>query len=267
MNPISDYLKMALEVSVFAVGIYAVMRFLRETRGAGVIRGLSLLLLIGIVTFSVLINTFELRRLEKVALQITQFAILGLIVVFQPEIRRAIVHLGETPIFAAFRRKERSVPRLLRGVARLAKDRVGALIAIEREGSLANFTASGILLDAEINSYLVESIFSKSSPLHDGAVVVRDNRIVAAKCVLPLSENPAIDKRLGTRHRAAVGLTEECDALAVVVSEETGKISYALNGKLTHNITLEQLEMAIEASLGLPGRKPRREPAAEVATS
>jgi diadenylate cyclase len=231
--------------------IYAVLRFLRETRGTGVIRGLSLILVVGVIAIYVLIDQLRLQHLQVIFDQFTSIAIIGLIIVFQPEIRRAIVHLGESPIFGRFFRREiKALPRLLRGVARLSKDRVGALIAIEREGSLSDVTASGVMLDAELNSYLVESIFAKSSPLHDGAIVIRDNRIVAAKCLLPLSESQDIDRRLGTRHRAAVGLTEDSDALAVVVSEQSGKISVASAGKLQHDISLEELERAVEEALG-----------------
>lgn len=242
---------MVLEVAVFTVGIYLVLRFLRETRGTGVVRGLSVVLIFGLVSFWVLIQTLELDRLGLIFDQLGQIAIIGVIIVFHPEIRRAIVHLGESPLLSRlFRSETRTLPRLLRGVARLSKDKIGGLIAIEREGALADVTASGVMLDAELNSYLVESIFAKDSPLHDGAIVVRDNRIIAAKCLLPLSESQDIDRRLGTRHRAAVGLTEESDAVVVVVSEQTGKISVAVGGKLNHNVSLEQLEQTIEESLG-----------------
>jgi len=242
-----DFMEFVIEVTVFAVGIYMILRFLRETRGAGVIRGLTLILILAVVGFTFLIQWLDLLRLKVVFQEVAQVAIIGLVIVFQPEIRRAIVRLGESPIFARFfRRETKTVQRLLRGIARLSKDKVGALIAIERETPLANITASGVTLDAELNSFLVESIFAKTSPLHDGAIVIRDDRIVAAKCLLPLSENSQIDRRLGTRHRAAVGLTEESDALAVVVSEQTGKISLALGGNLTHGVSLEDLERAIE---------------------
>lgn len=251
MQEPSEMLKMVVEVAIFSVGIYVVLRFLRETRGAGVVRGLTLLLIVGVVSFMVLTEELGLRRLGLVFNTIAEFAILGLIIVFQPEIRRAIVRIGESPIFARFFRREvKTLQRLLRGVARMSKDRVGALIAIEREGSLDNLVASGITLDAELNSYLVESIFARASPLHDGAMVIRDDRIVAAKCLLPLSESTDVPQRLGTRHRAALGLSEETDALAVVVSEETGKISYAISGRLQHDVSLEELEEAFEEAMG-----------------
>lgn len=245
-------LKQIVEIAIFSVGIYAILRFLRETRGSGVVRGLSIILLGVIVCFTILIEQLELERLEVIFARLADTAILGLIVVFQPEIRRAIVHVGDSPIFGRiFRREVKTMQRLLRSVARLSKESIGALIAIEREGSLANLADTGIQIDAELNSYLIESIFYPGGALHDGALLIRGDRIVAASCLLPLSQNQSINKRLGTRHRAAVGLTEETDALAIVISEETGKISTAIGGKLEHGITLDQLERTIEESLGI----------------
>jgi diadenylate cyclase len=245
-------LKMILEITVFSIGIYLILRFLRRTRGSGVIRGLTLLLGGGVVAFYVMIEALELARLQVVFEAIAAWVVIGLIVIFQPEIRRAIVHLGDSPIFKRFLKGEtHTLQRLLRSVSRMSKDRVGALIAIEREGSLANMAETGSRLDAEINSYLIEAIFHPGSPLHDGAIVIRGDRIVAAGCVLPVSHSPNLDKRLGTRHRAAVGLTEETDALTLVVSEETGKISAAIGGSLRQNLSLESLEQTVEENLGL----------------
>ncbi len=244
-------LKMLIEVAVFAVIIYIALRFLRETRGSGVVRGLATLLIGGFVAFVILIQTLHLDRLALLFNTIAQSVVIGMIVVFHPEIRRAITHIGDAPIFGRFFKPDtKIVPRLLRAVARMSKERIGALIAIEREASLADLIDNGITIDAELNSYLIESIFFPKNALHDGAVVVRDDRIVAASCLLPLSQNPEVDKRLGTRHRAALGLSEETDALIVIVSEETGKISTASGGKLNFDLSLEQLEKVLEDSLG-----------------
>jgi diadenylate cyclase len=244
-------LKMLIEVAIFAVIIYMVLRFLRETRGSGVVRGLALLLGGALISFLILIETLKLDRLGWLFSAIAQSVVLGLVVVFHPEIRRAIVHLGDAPFFGRFFRSDsKIVPRLLRAVARMSKERIGALIAIEREASLSELTENGITIDAELNSYLIESIFYPKSALHDGGVVVRDDRIVAASCLFPLSQNPDVDKRLGTRHRAALGLSEETDALILIVSEETGKISTAQSGKLNFDLSLEQLEQQLEDLLG-----------------
>jgi diadenylate cyclase len=260
---ISSTAQMVLEVTVFAFGIYAVLRFLRRTRGSGVIRGLSLVLLIVLITFTILIETLELKRLGVIFDYFRDFAVIGLIIVFQPEIRRGIVHLGENPIFSPFFKREvKTIQRLLRTVARLSKEQRGALIAIERDASLSTIAESGTYLDAELNSYLIENLFYPGAPLHDGAVILRGDRIVAAGCLLPLSQSQEIDKRLGTRHRAALGIAEETDALAIVVSEETGRISTAFAGRLRHGVTLEELEDAIESALGLstePSSRRRKE--------
>ena len=243
--------KMIIEVAIFAGLIYIVLRFLRATRGSVIIRGLALLLLVFAVAFFLLIQTFKLARLAWLVEQIAPSVVIGLVVVFHPEIRRAIVHLGDAPIFGRFfRRDTKIVPRLLRAVARLSKERIGALVAIEREASLSELSENGITIDAELNSYLIESIFFPKSALHDGGVVVRDDRIVAASCLFPLSQNPDVDKRLGTRHRAALGLSEETDALVIVVSEETGKISTASGGKLDHDLSLEELESRLDEVFG-----------------
>ncbi|MCK5944750.1 MAG: diadenylate cyclase CdaA [Planctomycetes bacterium] len=246
-----DASKIVVEVGIFAVLIYVVLRFLRSTRGSGIIRGLALLLTSFAIAFFVLAERLELDRLAWLVEQLAPSVVLGLVVVFHPEIRRAIVHLGDAPIFGRFfRRDTKIVPRLLRAVARLSKERIGALIAIEREASLSELSENGITIDAELNSYLIESIFFPKSALHDGGVVVQDDRIVAASCLFPLSQNPDVDKRLGTRHRAALGLSEETDALVVVVSEETGKISTASGGKLNHDLSLEKLESELDEVFG-----------------
>lgn len=243
--------KMVIEVAIFAVFIYVVLRFLRATRGSGVIRGLALLVSTVALALFILAAPLRLDRLNWLVEQLAPSVVLGLVVVFHPEIRRAIVHLGDAPIFGRFfRRDAKIVPRLLRAVARLSKENVGALIAIEREASLSELSENGIRIDAELNSYLIESIFFPKSPLHDGGVVIRDDRIVAASCLFPLSQNMEIDKRLGTRHRAALGLSEETDALILLVSEETGRISTATNGTLNHDLTLEKLEIELDAAFG-----------------
>jgi len=246
-----DASKVVIEVAIFAVLIYVVLRFLRATRGSGIIRGLALVLASFALAFFILADYLELDRLSWLVGQLAPSVVLGLIVVFHPEIRRAIAHLGDAQIFGRFfRRDAKIVPRLLRAVARLSKERIGALIAVEREASLSELSDNGITIDAELNSYLIESIFFPTSALHDGGVVVRDDRIVSASCLFPLSQSPDIDKRLGTRHRAALGLSEETDALVVVVSEETGRISTASGGSLKHGLSLEQLELELDEVFG-----------------
>jgi diadenylate cyclase len=246
--------KHALQVGFFAIGIYLILRFLRETRGSGVIRDMTFVLVFGIISFMTLIEWLQLEELAIVFSSVSKTAIIGLIVVFQPEIRSAIVRLGQTNLFGRFLKREVQIlSRLLRAVARLSRDQIGALIAIERQQGLTTLAETGINIDAELNSYLIESVFYPGNSLHDGALVIRDDRLVAASCLLPLSQNPDVDKRLGTRHRAALGLAEETDALVIVVSEETGKISVAIGGKLLHGLSLEELEGIIKTSLNEKG--------------
>lgn len=244
-------LKVLVELTVFSVLIYIALRFLRETRGSGVVRGLALLL-VALTVFVFLVQQLDLHRLNFLIRETGPWVVIGLVIVFHPEIRRAILQLGDAPIFSRFFRPDsRIVPRLLRAVSRMSKERIGALIAIEREASLGELTENGITIDAELNSYLLESIFFPKSALHDGGVVVRDDRIVAASCLFPLSQNAEIDKRLGTRHRAAIGLSEETDAIVLIVSEETGKVSVAVGGRLDFDLSIEQLEHQLESLLGI----------------
>jgi diadenylate cyclase len=243
--------KVVVEVAIFAALIYVALRFLWMTRGSVLIRGLGLLLVLAIAVSFLLIQTLRLDRVAWLVEQLVPSIVLGLVVVFHPEIRRALVQIGDASLFRRFfRRDAKIVPRLLRAISRLSKERIGALIAIERDSTLNELTENGIMIDAELNSYLIESIFYPKSALHDGGVVVRDDRIVAASCLFPLSQNPDIDKRLGTRHRAALGLSEDTDAFVLVVSEETGKISTASGGKLHFDLTLEQLEQQLDEALG-----------------
>jgi diadenylate cyclase len=243
---------MVVEVVVFATAIYAVMCFLTETRGMSVVRGLVLIIASGVLVFVAVIKTFKLVRLERALETLAGTAVIGLIVVFHPEIRRAISRFGESRLFGRLWKRDQSriVQRLLRTVARMQKERIGALIAIEREASLETLAETGARIDAELNSLLLESIFYRGTVLHDGAVIVRGDRVVAAAVLLPLSQRKDLDPRLGTRHRAALGLAEETDALAIVVSEETGKLSVAVGGELLHDLTLEGLENVLEQRLG-----------------
>ena len=242
--------RMVVEIAFFAVAIYLVLRFRRDTRGSGVIRGLSIILITATFFYIVVTEVFELTRIRMVFNLLAETTVLGLIIVFHPEIRRAIVSLGDSPLFGNLIKPEVNVlQRVLRAVARMQKDRVGALIAFERQAALSTYIENGIKLDAEVNSALLESIFYPGSALHDGAVIIRNDRIAAASCILPLSDKPGISERLGTRHRAALGLSEETDAFTIVVSEETGNVSVGVAGTLYYAIELEKLEEMMVATL------------------
>jgi diadenylate cyclase len=234
--------KALVELTIFALLFYAVLRFLWATRGTTLLKGLGVLLVSGVVLTSVLVHVFHLDHVAWLVEHLAPSVVLGLVVVFHPEIRRAIVQLGDVRLFRRlFQRDTKVVPRLVKAIERLSQDHVGALIAIERDASLSDLTENGHTIDAELNSFLIESIFFPNSALHDGGVIVRGDRIVAASCLFPLSQNQDLDKRLGTRHRAALGLAEDTDAFVIVVSEETGKVSVASGGKLHYDLTVEQL--------------------------
>jgi diadenylate cyclase len=166
------------------------------------------------------------------------------IVIFQSDIRRALAHFGQAPFFRYFNRQEaadETIEEVVVAATTLASQRIGAIIAVEREIGLRNYIESGIPLDARLTYDLLVTIFQPGSPLHDGAVIIQEDRVAAAACFLPLTVNPRVSRELGTRHRAAIGLTEECDAVAVVVSEETGAISLALDGRIERAVSSDQL--------------------------
>jgi diadenylate cyclase len=166
------------------------------------------------------------------------------IVIFQSDIRRALAHFGQAPFFRYFNRTEaanETIEELVVAATMLSSQRIGAIIAIEREIGLRNYIESGIPIDATLTYDLIVTIFQPESPLHDGAVIVQEDRIAAAACFLPLTVNPRVSRELGTRHRAAIGLTEENDAIAIVVSEERGQIALAMNGRIDRALTPDQL--------------------------
>jgi diadenylate cyclase len=173
-------------------------------------------------------------------------------VIFQPELRRAFAQLGSRS-FARTMKKRETINEIITAVINLANKRVGALIVFEREIGMRSITSNAIALDAKLNHYLVEAIFQKSSPLHDGGVIIRDNTIVAAHCIFPLTHDMELQKTMGTRHRAAIGITEETDAVAVVVSEETGGISLACRGKLKRDVSPEKLSRFLNSLLKMSG--------------
>lgn len=221
----------ALDVLLVAFVIYQLLLLFRGTRAIQMLLGLGLLYVAARVSLraGLMTVTWILQNL------LAAWVIL-VVVVFQPELRRALASFGERSRFLrAFRRAEEAqiVDELVRGVAALAAQRIGALVVVARETQLVDSVDAGVPLDARVSRKLLESIFQPASPLHDGAVIIRGERIVAASCYLPLTLNPRLDPDLGTRHRAAIGLTEETDAVAIVVSEQTGAISLVEGGRMT----------------------------------
>jgi len=234
-NPVY-YLRICGEICILFACIYSALYYLRGTRAAHILAGL-LIVLIGL-TFIADRLAFEVIKWLLNGLW-TIFAI-AIIVIFQPELRRAFAQLGSRP-FAKKQRKKETINEVINAVINLANQRVGALIVFEREIGMKNIIANGISLDSRLNHYLIEAMFHTKSPLHDGGVIIKNNNIIAAHCIFPLTHNSELQKTLGTRHRAAIGITEETDAVAVVVSEETGFISLACRGRLKRDVSPEKL--------------------------
>jgi len=222
-----------IEILVLAALIYSVLAFLRGSRGAGIVRGLGAILAVVVIVFLLLATALQLHVLTWLLTNVAGVLFIALIVIFQPELRSALVRVGQSPVFTSFVEERWDAnEQITKAVTAMSLERTGALIALQRSVGLKTYTDGGVGLGAEVSAELLISIFKRNAPLHDGAVVIKGDRVVAAACLFPLSENPELDAALGTRHRAAVGVTEESDAAAIVVSEQTGEISVARNGSL-----------------------------------
>ena len=247
-----------LDLVVVTIIVYWLLWVARGTRATQLIRGIAILLALAFLLGS----SLQLTTLNWVLAQIWPALVVAVPVIFAPELRRALEQLGQTgswlhlsPSDDAI--QERTVDELVRAAAQLARHRYGALIVLERETGLQNFVERGVPIDAYLTRQLLINIFYPNSPLHDGAVVVRDGRVSAASVVLPLTDNISATGQLGTRHRAAIGVTEVSDALAVVVSEESGQIAVAHNGRLIRNLDQDRLRRVLRSLLRLD--RPQRE--------
>ncbi len=239
------------EIIVLACVFYYVFLFLHGTRGAQVLVGLAVLLVI-LLGATYLLNLAELNWLLR---KVSVYIAIALLVIFQPEIRRALAELGRQPVFTTVSTDKRTViDHVVQTVVHLADHKVGALIAIEREIGTRAIQETGTKIDAPVVPELLGSIFFPHTPLHDGGVIIRGNRIMAAGCVFPLSQRVELHKSLGTRHRAAIGLSEETDAVVIAVSEETGTISVSYRGRLSRGLDDERLKRFLTALL--KGQKP-----------
>lgn len=255
-------LRAMVDILSVALIFYWLLWVIQGTRAAQLVRGLAIF----VVAVVGAAHLLELQALNWLLSQALPALIVAIPVVFQPELRRALERLGHTgawlrtPLSGHEPQTEETIEEITRAVVQLARLRYGALIVIERETGLQDYADRGIPLDATLTQQLLVNIFFPNSPLHDGAVIIRGNRILAAGCVLPLSEN-LTDLQLGTRHRAGVGITEESDAIAIIVSEETGQISLAVNGRLYRNLDAERLRRALRALLHVDQSGRRRLPA------
>jgi diadenylate cyclase len=239
-----------LEIIILTVGIYYALRFIRGTRGAPVVTGF-LVVLLAFVLVSFLL---KLKVLQYLLGAFSAFSIVAVLVIFQPELRRMLAELGNFPLFATAHEQRENIEVIIQTVERLADVRIGALIAIEQSINLQEAVESGIVVDCEATPEMLEAIFFPNNAIHDGGVILKGDRIASAACIFPLTQRQDLNKSLGTRHRAAMGLSEETDALVVVISEETGAVSYAYKGQLVRGVTIEELRAFLTSVLVPPAR-------------
>jgi diadenylate cyclase len=237
-----------VDILIVAFLIYQLLLFLRGTHAVQIAFGG--LMLVALYWASVLFNLQTVNWLLRTFLP---FVVFGIIVVFQAEIRKGLAHLGRAPFLggAARRRQEETVDEIVLAATSLAAGHTGAIVVIEREMGLRSYIETGIALDALVTYDLLVSIFNPATPLHDGAVLVQGNRIAAAACFLPLTVNPQLSRALGSRHRAAIGLSEDTDAVAVVVSEESGQVSVVEGGRIERGLDGSALRRTLHRMLGL----------------
>lgn len=255
-----------LEILIIALLVYYVLVWMKATRAWTLLKGL-----IVICVFLLLASLFHMNTILWMAQNVLGFAITALVVILQPELRRALEELGKKNILAsvipfdngkkeeeAF--SEKTINEITKACVEMGKVRTGALIVIEQQVSLRDYERTGIDVDGLVTNQLLINIFEHNTPLHDGAVIIRGNRITSATCYLPLSDNLALSKELGTRHRAGVGISEVTDSVTVIVSEETGKISVAYEGELNRNLDAESLRACLKQILNRNGEenKPKR---------
>lgn len=250
-----EYVIYGVEIALIYLFLLLVYRFVKGSSGDSALRGVAMLFTFLLLSVYFVADAVNMYRIAKLLEKVVDYLFIGVIVVFQPELRRGLTRLGQNRVFNRFLAKgDDTIPKIVSSVFRLSRGKTGALIAIERGVGLRNYVERGIEIDAMYSAELIDSIFYSGNPLHDGAIIVRGSRVLAAGCLFPLTENPDIGKRLGTRHRAGIGLSEETDALVIIVSEETGRVSVALRGELTQDLSREQLERMLRTNIGTETR-------------
>lgn len=244
-----DYVNEIVDIGLVAIVIYYLILLVRGTRAVQVLKGVM------VIVAAWLLSIFlKLDTLQWLMSQAFNLGVLAILIIFQPELRRALEHLGSGRFFLRGTSAEdqvdvRSIEEIVRASQYMAKRRIGALMVIERNTNLNEFVETGTSIEAKISGELLINIFIPNTPLHDGAVMMNRNQILAAGCYLPLSENPNISKDLGTRHRAGIGLSEVSDAITIIVSEETGQVSVTMGGQLFRDLNEEALLQLLNNTL------------------
>ena len=238
-----------LDIAILTILIYNLLKLVSHTRASSLFKGIVFILVLALIS-----DILEINALNWLLEQVISMGVLVLVIVFQPELRRILDQLGRSKlarkVFGSPKsqrnvRMEQHVSEIVKALNDMSRKRIGALIVIERSTQLGDVVESGTVVDAEISSQLIENIFEPNTPLHDGAMIIRDERIMAAACILQLSDDYSISRELGTRHRAAIGITEATDAVSLIVSEETGIISMAREGKLTRYLDTKSLNILL----------------------
>lgn len=248
----------AFELLLIGAVVYSVLRFLHGTRGARLLQGVLFVVLAGFLVVRVLAEAFEWTRISILYQYFVMGVFLTTLVAFQPELRRGLMRLGETRWLRRYLgTRQAMIDPIVQAVTTLSVKKIGALIAVQREARLGAIAESGTRLEAILTAEMLETIFWPGTALHDMGVIIEENQIVAAGCQFPMAESEEVDRYLGSRHRAAVGLSQESDALVIVVSEETGAISVADGGKLTRHLSPDDLALVLTKGLQLsaaPGK-------------
>lgn len=245
------YLASIVDILLVWFVIYKVIGLIRGTKAVQLLKGIFVILIIKFVS-----DVFGLNTLGWIMEQAITWGFLAIIIIFQPEFRRALEQLGRGRIFSRTgyheeENDEKMVEAIIKATDYMAKRRIGALISVEKETGMSDYIETGIQLDSKISAELLINIFIPNTPLHDGAVIIQKSNVAAAACYLPLSESPFISKELGTRHRAALGISEVTDSVTIIVSEETGSISLTKNGELYRDIGMDKLRELLKNELSL----------------
>jgi len=260
LNRVANYDPAVVVVELLLIGVVVwwVMRFLKGTRGARLVKGVAVILATVYIVIRLLPEDFGWQRIKFLYTGFLLFAFVGIVVAFQPELRRILIQVGQTKFFRSpLDRVRAMIDALLDSTAYLSRNKIGAVLAIERSVGLGAIEGAGTPIDAELTSGLLNSIFYPGSALHDMGVIIRDGRIAAAGCQFPLAESDEVDASLGSRHRAALGLAKDSDAIVLVVSEETGRVSIACEGQLYLGLSHEALD-ALLLGLLAPSKMQRK---------
>ena len=243
-----DYVISIADIFLVWLVFYKLLQIIQGTKAVQLLRGIILIVVVRFASEIIGLNT-----LSFIMEQTMTWGVLAIIIIFQPELRRALEQLGRGKWFRSASQEdnehEQMIEAIVKSTSYMAKRRIGALMSIERETGLNDYIETGIPLESKLTSELLINIFIPNTPLHDGAVILKNNQVAAAACYLPLSESPFVSKELGTRHRAALGISEVTDSITIVVSEETGSVSLTKNGELYRNLSLDELQNMLDSEL------------------